>query len=344
MDTLAVLFEGFMKKILFLFLIGVGMTIFFAAKNSIPVSMETDMPLRPSDAAAAPVVIDTYDSMRKPVQMTFERVPERVLVHQMNMLETILVLGQADKVVCVTMSSSSASHARLAEEYPEEYAKLPEVTGKELSREALIMSRPDFFLGWGSTFAPRQYGTTYWWNERGVKTYIAGNSNRFAKRVTVDEECKFIDDMGRIFHAREKSDAVIREIEDELRLDSAETQNRAPQNVMVVEITDRTIVNYDDRDLVGDMVRRLGGRIAIQSRRLSPEEVIAADPDVIFVTYFGAADRPRAEQFFRNIRFNSLKAVKNDRIYLLPFSHMYTSAIKTVDGLRTIKKGLYPDL
>ena len=113
---------------------------------------------------------------------------------------------------------------------------------------------------------------------------------------------------------------------------------------MVVEITDRTIVNYDDRDLVGDMVRRLGGRIAIQSRRLSPEEVIAADPDVIFVTYFGAADRPRAEQFFRNIRFNSLKAVKNDRIYLLPFSHMYTSAIKTVDGLRTIKKGLYPDL
>ena len=47
---------------------------------------------------------------------------------------------------------------------------------------------------------------------------------------------------------------------------------------------------------------------------------------------------------FRHAEFSSLKSVKNQRVYPIPFDHMYTPAIKTIYGLRMIRDGLYPDL
>ena len=42
--------------------------------------------------------------------------------------------------------------------------------------------------------------------------------------------------------------------------------------------------------------------------------------------------------------FQSLSAVKNDRVVPIMLSEMYASATRTQDGIETIAKGLYPDL
>lgn len=92
------------------------------------------------------------------------------------------------------------------------------------------------------------------------------------------------------------------------------------------------------------MVEQLGGYMPAGERRIGCEELISYNPDVLFVVYFNEEQHLQIIEMFRHAEFSSLKSVKNQRVYPIPFDHMYTPAIKTIYGLRMIRDGLYPDL
>ena len=334
-----------MKKSLILLFVIICLSTFLAGRNgekfvfeSSPDDMTGDELLYP------PVEIDTFDSSKHPIRIRFHRVPVRGLVYEANTLETLLAFGQGDKIISASLNASGETYARMKAKYPEELAKIQHISNQEISREQTIAYQPDFILGWKSTFSPRRYGNTDWWQKRGVNTYIVATSNHVVPHGTIEDECQFLDDMGRIFDVREKSEALINEIHTEMGLTEKSIVGEKPQEVMVVEVSKTGIMNYDDGWIVGDMVRRLGGNMPVKSRSVGAEDLLAQDPDVIFVVYFNSRHREESELFFQNVRFNSLKASRNNRIYMLPFRYMYTPAVHTIDGIRAIKKGLYPEL
>ncbi|MGP1471721.1 MAG: ABC transporter substrate-binding protein [Schwartzia sp. (in: firmicutes)] len=198
-------------------------------------------------------------------------------------------------------------------------------------------------LGWYSAFSATRFGTVSWWQARGVNTYIVATSNHVLEYGTIEDECKFLDDLGRIFAVKDQTDEMIRAIYEELERDAHLIAGKKPPSVMVIEINGRTITNYDPKWLVGDMVKRLGGYMPASERRLSDESLFAYDPDVIFVVYFNSQHRQQAEQFLGNVKFNSLQAWRNKRIHMLPFWYMYTPGVNTLEGIRAIKKGLHPE-
>ena len=290
-----------------------------------------------------PIVIDTYDASGAPTQTMFQRAPQRIVVDEVNALETLLILGQGDRIVGAALSTSGVSYARLQREYPEEFAKVEPVVHNNIGREQAIALQPDFILAWKASFTPRWYGSTAWWQERGINTYVIATADHVLKDATVEDECKFIDDMGRIFDRKEQTDALVREIHAELRVDEEAMRGREQQTVLVVEVGEGDILNYDEGWVVGDMVRRLGGRIPLTSKYIGEEELLSCDPDVIFVAYNDAYGKRFAEHFFASVRFNSLRAVQHGRIYFVPVEYVYTPAFKTLDGIRAIRRGLYPD-
>lgn len=75
-----------------------------------------------------PVTIDTYDSNRNKIQMTFTHRPQRVVVDELNTMETLLALGLGDSIVATSVSPKSMSYKRLLQEYPEEMAKIQKKT------------------------------------------------------------------------------------------------------------------------------------------------------------------------------------------------------------------------
>lgn len=137
---------------------------------------------------------------------------------------------------------------------------------------------------------------------------------------------------------------MIREIHDELSRTQKLVKGRASQAVMVVEPEGKAFYNYDNGWVVGDMVEQLGGYMSAGERRIGYEDLISYNPDVLFVVYFNEEQRLQIIEMFRRAEFSSLKSVKNQRVYPIPFDYMYTPAIKTIDGLRMIRDGLYPDL
>ena len=122
------------------------------------------------------------------------------------------------------------------------------------------------------------------------------------------------------------------------------TLTGADQLAMMLEVGGRNIFNYDDGWIIGDMVRQMGGVMPVKARKLSSEQLIEYDPDVIFVDYFMEGQKANIQKFFDAPEYNSLKAVKNHRIYLIPFDYMYAPGINTIDGIRIVRDGLYPDL
>lgn len=292
-----------------------------------------------------PVTIDTYDSNRNKIQMTFTHKPQRVVVDELNTMETLLALGLGDSIVETSVSPKSMSYKRLLQEYPEEMAKIQKKTVHSLNTETVLSANPDLILGWKSTFTSILRRPTQWWNARGIKTYVVATSNHILNYGTIEDEKQFLADMGKIFHVEPKTNHLIREIQDELKTTQEAVQGKPQQRVMVIEVSGRgAFMNYDDGWLVGDMVRSLGGCMPVKEKRVGVEGLIEENPDVIFVVYFSDYQKDIIRSIFQQPEYSSLKAVQNNRICLLPFDCMYTSAIKTIKGIRLIKNGLYPEL
>ena len=83
---------------------------------------------------------------------------------------------------------------------------------------------------------------------------------------------------------------------------------------------------------------------------LGKEDLIAADPDVIFVVYMPYTGDDPEEVKNENLNtiigdesLQSLQAVQNDRVVPIMLSEMYASATRTQDGIETFAKGLYPE-
>ena len=100
------------------------------------------------------------------------------------------------------------------------------------------------------------------------------------------------------------------------------------------------------------MVTQLGGILANEdASSVGKEDIVAANPDVIFVVYMPyTGDDPETvkqenlDMILKDDAFASLSAVKNGRVVPIMLSEMYASATRTQDGIETIAQGLYPDI
>lgn len=291
-----------------------------------------------------PVTVSTFNTEGKPVTMTFYQSPQRVVADRVNTLAVLLALGQGDKVIATSASESPLSYARLAKKYPEELKRVRGNYSFDLDLETVISLQPDFIMGWKSSFAKNRFRSTEWWNRQGVNTYILGTSNHVIPQGKIEDECQFILDMGRIFHAENKAEGYVSEIHKELARVQKYADGRRPQFVMMLEAGGHNIFNYDDGWIIGDMVRQMGGIMPVKERKLSGEQLIEYNPDVIFVDYFMEDQKNAIQKFFEAPEFSSVKAIRNHRIYLIPFDYMYAPGVNTINGIRIVRDGLYPDL
>ena len=97
------------------------------------------------------------------------------------------------------------------------------------------------------------------------------------------------------------------------------------------------------------MVTKLGAELLNpQGKGISEEDLIKLNPDSIFVVYMDQGDDnipiQEVNRILKNKSLQSLNAVKNNRVYPIALGEMYSSGIRTIDGINTFAKGLYPDL
>lgn len=294
-----------------------------------------------------PLTVTTFDYEGNEIETTYEKTPEKVLAVYQGSIETMLALGLEDRLIATAGLDNEVPEEMKAAFSATEY--LDEFTP---SLETVTMLDPDLILSWGSIFADDRLGNVTGWIEKGCNTYINTNTRKGGAR-TLENEYNDILNLGKIFDVQDKAESIVNEMKATVEKASAAAAGlESKPSVLVLEPIGEDITNYGAKSLGGDMITALGAELAnADAATVGKEDIIAANPDVIFVVYMPyAGDDPETVKnnqlsvITDDEAFQSLDAVKNGTVYPIMLSEMYASATRTQDGIETFAKGLYPDL
>ncbi|MEG1641838.1 MAG: ABC transporter substrate-binding protein [Synergistaceae bacterium] len=297
-----------------------------------------------SNSSYYPITITNYNSQRKQCKITIEREPQRVFAYHQNNIELLIKLGLKDKLV--------GSAGRFVDEEKtlgNWDARLRSVKYMGLSgirKEDVMFLETDIILGWISTFTDTVWGIgkTDFWNKRKVNCYVVANCSGLNKKETINSEYEYIRDIGRIFNRQKEAEKIIKEIDNEINYVVSLSANRPRQRVMLLDFQPRITVNYTRNKLCADVISKLGGDVINTKRIISLEDIIKADPDVIFVAYKTNEEINLTRHLLKNPATKNLRCVKNNRVYGVPFTFLYGPGVRLIDGIKHFSKGLYPDL
>ena len=295
-----------------------------------------------------PVTVTNYNYAGEPVTYTYEKAPEKVIAVYQGCIETMIALGLEDHVL-----ASYGLDNEVKDEWKDGFAQMNyDETVFAPDKETVTLLEPDMIFSWGSYFSDERLGDVYGWNEKGVATYMNSNTAPGGAR-TLENEYTDILNIGKIFDVEERAQALVDEMQAQVADTLAAAEGREAVRVAVVEPTaSGTITNYGANTLAGDMVTALGGELAKpEGSEMGKEDLVACDPDVIFVVYMAyRGDDPEtvmAEQLAAiqdDPAFASLSAVQNGSIHLIMLGDIYASGPRTIDGLRTLAQGMYSGL
>ena len=295
-----------------------------------------------------PVTITNYNYAGEEVTYTFEQAPEKVIAVYQGSIETMIALGLEEHVL-----ASYGLDNEVKEEWKAGFEKMNyDESVFAPDKETVTMLDPDMIFSWGSLFGEKTLGDVSNWNEKGIATYMNSNTRPGGHPRTLENEYTDILNIGKIFNVEDKAEALVNEMKDEVANTLAAVEGQETVRVAVLEPLGGKITNYGASSLAGDMVVQLGGELVKpEGNEMSKEDLIACDPDVIFVVYMAyAGDNPetvKAEQLaviMDDPALASLSAVQNGRVHLIMLGDMYAAGPLTIDGIKTFAAGMYPEL
>ena len=113
---------------------------------------------------------------------------------------------------------------------------------------------------------------------------------------------------------------------------------------------------YGEDTLGGNVAINGGAELAVgkhgENGNISAEDLIAINPDAIFMVWYDGytvgdvdyAGEQVVNLITQDLKFASLDAVQNGRVYPINLSGIYCSGMRTLDGILDISKNLYPEL
>lgn len=290
-----------------------------------------------------PVTVETINSLGEMQKQTFDRPPERVIAVWQNSIETLLALGVGDRIIAGN-GVPGAKYFR--PEYQAAYHQIPYTGLQLLDLETTMLLEPDMIVGWNSTFGSKVLRSTEFWQKRGTHTFIAANSVGGRQGRTLENELNDIRILGKIFDKNERAEAIVAEMQREIERakTAAATVKRKPR-VLVIEFMGKEASVYNRRSLAGNMVEKLQGELLVPDNvTIGLEQIIDIDPDAIFVvvveSHYGH-EAQMIERVTKHPALQHLRCARAGHVYALPLYAIYSSGVRTYEGLRIISGGMY---
>ena len=305
-----------------------------------------------AESTEYPLTITTYDQNGNEVETTYEKAPEKVLAVYQGCVETMLALGLEDH-----LAAAAGLDNAVPDDQAEAFEQVNYLDEFTPSLETATMLEPDMIFSWGSILADDRLGDVASWTEKGCNVYINSNTRHRtgdeSHARTLENEITDLLNIGKIFDVQEEAEAIVADIQSVIdqTTEAASALEERP-TVLILEPLGDEITNYGASSLGGDMVTKLGAELANpDASQVGKEDIIAANPDVIFVVYMPySGDDPETVMndqlnvILGDEALQSLDAVANGKVYPIMLSEMYASATRTQDGMVTFAQGLYPDL
>jgi len=287
--------------------------------------------------AAAQTTVQSCDR-----EVTFDKVPTAAISNDVNLTEMMLALGLADKMVGYTGISG---WNKLDAEMREGVKELPELSARYPSKEVLIGADADFyFAGWNYGMKVGGEVTPETLAPFDIKVYELTESCIHVGKeqdVTMDLMYNDLRNLGKIFDVEERAEALIAGYEAELAEIVAGLDPKAePVRAFVFDSGPDRPFTAGHFAIPTAMIEAAGGVNVMDGfrkswGRVSWEEVIAQDPEVVVITNYGELTAEDRMNIMRdNPALAQISAVKNDRFVVLE----YVEATPGPRNIAAIKK------
>lgn len=288
-----------------------------------------------------PVTIMTPNLKGELVEMVFDKAPERVVLAYQGTIETMIALGLENHVI-----ASFGLDEPVKPEFEAGFANInydDSIFTPDL--ETIISLQPDFIFAWGSIFGETRLNDITTWQDRDVNCLVSANTNSYYKPYNIENEYQTILDIGKIFNVEEKAETLVNEMKSKIEITLEKSQNLEKPTVLAIEFLEGQIRNYSSDTIIGNMIEELGGELLLtESENFSKEDLITANPDIIFVINVLSLEESGANEIIEDTALASLNSVTNERVYDVMLGDVYASAVRTIDGINTIVNALYPEL
>lgn len=285
-----------------------------------------------------PVTIQNYKYSKDPVDITFEKMPERVYVVNPSSLENMLALGLEDKIAKVSVGDETTEQAA-------EFIK--KMGSTELTKEEVLGNNIDFILAWYSTFSDKYLGEVDYWHEKGINTYMALNSSvKKPAPNTLEDEYEDIRNLGKIFNVEDRAEALIAKMDKGIADAQEKVKEKGKIKTIILEVEkDNQLRLYGPETIGGVIAEKVGADLMTNEPRITSEQLIELNPDVIFTVYFGSSDelneKTAVDLLKNNPALQSISAIQNDRIYPTPLAYTYVPGARTLEAIEFFANKLY---
>lgn len=303
-----------------------------------------DAVVSPAKAVRAPLSIEVCG---QPV--AYDKVPQRAVVHGINLLEMFLVLGLQDRLVGY---GGLRDIQRLPKAMQPLLAQVPDLSSQGMNLETLLNAEPDFvFSGWSYGFRQGQI-TPASLQELGIASYVLSESciRQVAReRVSLEDTFHDLLALGRIFAIEERAEALVNDLRAELQrtTDALQDLPRKP-SVFVFDSGTDIPITTGRYAMPQAMIEAAGATNIFDDldsswMRGNWEDVIARDPDWIVIV---DNDRPTADgkrQFLLSKpELSQLQAIRSQRFVLMDFAEA-TPGPRNVQAVRRLAHALHPE-
>lgn len=261
-------------------------------------------------------------------QVSLKAAPQRIVSLAPSCTEIIAALGLQEKLVGITEHT----------DYPPEVLNLPKVGSYvNLNLEAIAMLRPDLVVA----------------TEDGNPDEIVNSLQKLSipvyvlKLRTYETIQDSIYSLGKFVGRKKEADIAVESMRSVASCISDKT-SRA-KRFSVLWVYDQYPIVSAGRDTFTNQVIQMAGGdsitgdVSISYPRLTIENVIARNPDVIVVTSMDPSrDRKEREEWWS--KWTMIHAVRNKRVYVMQSSLLDRPSPRIVYGLAQLAKTLHPEV
>ena len=260
--------------------------------------------------------------------ITFDKVPEKVVSLQPSNTEILFALGAGDKVVGVTDF----------DDYPAEAKEIEHVSDSvNIDSEKIISLKPDaviaYTIGDKTKLQPLK--------DAGIPIFVIESANSFHD-VYGD-----IEQIAQVMGVTEKGEKLVKQINSQMKEVQDKVATLKEKEETYFEVSPAPdIYTTGDATFQQEILSKAGIKNIFADQdgwvKVSEEEVIKRNPNTIMTTA-GYTEDPTGEIKARK-GWETIKAVQNDKVYLLDESIMSRPGPRIGDAVELAAKTIYPEL
>ncbi|TDB76946.1 ABC transporter substrate-binding protein [Micromonospora sp. KC723] len=283
--------------------------------------------------------------------LRFDAPPERVVTGYQPVLETMLALGLADRIVGRVNFSENGPGGFLPG-HRELYDQIPEISASIAfpGREAMLAQDADLVVseGYYNFEASRGEATVEELSASGAAVFITGGwCDQAGRRAsTIEHTLTDVRTLGRIFGVPERAEQLVAELRGILDEVRAAVAGRPAVPVLVTDGGDGPVKAYGGAGLTQQIIEAAGGRNVLAAATeeyfdASVEQVASTSPDAMIVTDY--LPGPTAAEKFATVAavVPESRAATGRRYLALPAAGQHPG-YRNILAVRTIAEFLHP--